>query len=1706
MQHHSARKLRLVTLVAAILALSSIPASALTFSSGTVTTPGFTNTTVTMTGQCALVVTGTNNPLAGSTLNLNSSNAWVFLPNLRPSVVAGTYLSQVLVNGAAAVAGSNCRVDEYVMGTVIVPHSPGITPLQVFSGPNFLGSTTNLGIYNYYTNSALGIFCWNISSFQLKRGYSATFAQYPDGTGFSQVYVAQDGDLDVGLMPTNLDHQCNFIRVFPWRWTGKKGWGGGVVTAIDPLWYYDWNNASASTLDNEYVPMKWGAATTWDSLANLNSKQASTEALGYNEPDNPVQSNVTFSNAAAYWPSLMQSGLRLGAPAVSSSGVAGQGLDWLFSFMSLATNLGYRVDFIPVHFYNCAWSASQLSNYLAGVYQVTGKPVWVTEFNYGADWCGDVPSQATEAAEISSYISMLESTPFVERYAIYSYFATNRAMVVNGVLTPAGTNYLQQQSTMAYSQVVPTASRGMAQYQFENNALDSSGFGNNGMVVGMPAYASGVSGQALAWDGANNYVRLPAGLATKANFTFAAWVYWNGGAAWQRIFDFGNGTSQYMFLTPSSSSGTLRFAMTTSGNGYEQKVETTPLTSGAWYHVAVTVAGSAVKLYTNGVLAASASSFTNTPASFLPALNYLGKSQFAGDPLFSGQMDNVLVADTAFTAAQIAALQTNGPPQFASPLLSGGSATIGTAYSGSLAGTATVTNAGDTLTYSKASGPAWLTVGSDGTLSGTPTATDGGTNNFTVLATDAAGLSAYAMLTITIPLTSGNGIWYADASGNWSDTSKWTRDAVASGVGLTADFTALDITASRTVTLDSSRSLGTLKFADYSNSQGWTIAGSAGSALTLDSGSATSPAIVVGVWPTLSATNTATLSASLAGTNGFTKSGWGTLILSGGNPLSGRLNVDSGSTSVSDGAVALAGAGAGSNLSAIAIRNNNGGSSTLQLQGGAVTPAPVTISGRNATVAAIENLSGSNLLSGNLSIGSGGIYYLLQSDAGTLNYGGILSSAITGARTLTFAGAGDHYISGSIQNGSATMSVVKQDAGNLILANTNTFTGGISVGGGAVKLNYPLALQGRSVNLDCAGSNVLKFGSITGASVGSLWGIGDVWLTNSSLIAVTLTNGGNNANSFYHGALKGSGTLYKAGLGTLTLTQTNAYTGATTIASGTVRFGTDTNYIAGLQPVLWLSFDQAGGGVVTNQGTGGWGMNGALIGSGAYITNAGRFGNALYIDGDGANNATNIVLINSKVADTSVSSNWTLGYWLKTTTAGAVIFYQGDGTWTSGQTTYFLNGNSASTPGTKAGAVRWGGGFWTGTKVLNDGTWHHVALVDTAGTETIYVDGVADAVTSTMSLALASDANQFWVGGATDTDASAVKMTGMIDDVCLFARALSAAEIRGLYVNAPRSGKLPNAPLNLAPGATLDLSGIPQAVGPLSDYNGGGGTIVNNSATPVTLTLGNNSGLAPSFSGGIVDSSPANAISVVKTGSSTQTLAGVYNYLGTTTISFGTLLVDGTLNNNAVSVTGGTLGGGGILPGPVTVASGGTLAPGDNGIGTLTINNSLTLAGTTTMEINQALATNDVLTGLTVINYGGTLNVVNLAGTLTTNDAFQLFSTASYTGMFAVTNLPPLNLGLGWVFDPAGGRLSITQLVAVTPPNLTWNLSGTNLTLSWPSDHTGWRLLMQTNNLGNGLSADTNDWMTLPISSSTNQMSLPVDPTLPGGYYELVYP
>ena len=98
----------------------------------------------------------------------------------------------------------------------------------------------------------------------------------------------------------------------------------------------------------------------------------------------------------------------------------------------------------------------------------------------------------------------------------------------------------------------------------------------------------------------------------------------------------------------------------------------------------------------------------------------------------------------------VTVINTNDAPVFTLDPFSTANATEDNVYSATIAGSASDVDVGDSLTYSKVSGTAWLSVAGDGTLSGTPTNGDVGSNVFTVQVVDGNGGTDNATLNITV--------------------------------------------------------------------------------------------------------------------------------------------------------------------------------------------------------------------------------------------------------------------------------------------------------------------------------------------------------------------------------------------------------------------------------------------------------------------------------------------------------------------------------------------------------------------------------------------------------------------------------------------------------------------------------------------------------------------------------------------------------------------------------------------------------------------------------------------------------------------------------------------------------------------------------------------------------------------------------------------
>ncbi len=74
---------------------------------------------------------------------------------------------------------------------------------------------------------------------------------------------------------------------------------------------------------------------------------------------------------------------------------------------------------------------------------------------------------------------------------------------------------------------------------------------------------------------------------------------------------------------------------------------------------------------------------------------------------------------------------------------------------------------------------------------------------------------------------------------------------------------------------------------------------------------------------------------------------------------------------------------------------------------------------------------------------------------------------------------------------------------------------------------------------------------------------------------------------------------------------------------------------------------------------------------------------------------------------------------------------------------------------------------------------------------------------------------------------------------------------------------------------------------------------------------------------------------------------------------------------------------------------------------------------------------------------------------------------------------------------------------SISPAKVAFTSALAVVTLSWPADHTGWRLQVQTNGLATGLSSN---WFDVAGSSLGNSMVIPVDNPSGSVFYRLIHP
>jgi hypothetical protein len=226
----------------------------------------------------------------------------------------------------------------------------------------------------------------------------------------------------------------------------------------------------------------------------------------------------------------------------------------------------------------------------------------------------------------------------------------------------------------------------LAQYLFEDNLNDNSGNGLTGINQApsgdalTPTYLPGIApatGKALDFNGlgdsnitntTGNYVDLPDGFSDfSQGITIAAWAYPTAAQNWGRIVQLGNGTngpSNSLYFTRVGTDSSLRFendnlggaasSITTGNNG---------ITLNEWQLLVITVNTNATNnavIYRNG---AAVTTGTITLPNVITRTNcFIGRSEWYGDSLYKGQMDDVRIYNYGLSYADVAKLYTDQTP------------------------------------------------------------------------------------------------------------------------------------------------------------------------------------------------------------------------------------------------------------------------------------------------------------------------------------------------------------------------------------------------------------------------------------------------------------------------------------------------------------------------------------------------------------------------------------------------------------------------------------------------------------------------------------------------------------------------------------------------------------------------------------------------------------------------------------------------------------------------------------------------------------------------------------------------------------------------------------------------------------------------------------------------------------------------------------
>ena len=205
------------------------------------------------------------------------------------------------------------------------------------------------------------------------------------------------------------------------------------------------------------------------------------------------------------------------------------------------------------------------------------------------------------------------------------------------------------------------ASAPLAYYGFDNGEVrDGSGHGHHGVSHG-PRRTTGKIGDALNFDGQDDYAEVGSPFASGAQkLSIAAWIYKRDGGD-DRVVCQSTGTAiADHVLCLGVANQTFRVRINTAENGSGRNYDGGTIALNRWTHLALTYDGAQLRLYKNGQAVRTYPLGGALVSSDQPLV--IGNINRVYDRFFNGKIDEVYFYDRALSAGEVAALPTAKPP------------------------------------------------------------------------------------------------------------------------------------------------------------------------------------------------------------------------------------------------------------------------------------------------------------------------------------------------------------------------------------------------------------------------------------------------------------------------------------------------------------------------------------------------------------------------------------------------------------------------------------------------------------------------------------------------------------------------------------------------------------------------------------------------------------------------------------------------------------------------------------------------------------------------------------------------------------------------------------------------------------------------------------------------------------------------------------